>query len=253
MNKHLTKTLAVFVVAAAVVLTLTIGLYAGDNDGHPSAKATARCGEINILDDTDVPWTTIMKSTIKCANGKDLFIDVSLQCGLYTKTRVKSKGGQPDTTSASAKVEVVVAIDRGTPDAVLADPGTVVFAERTQILSAALEGMIGDCLSVDPDTNSVIVDPNCVTPEEIQLILRTMSANAFNFICPNVDSGVHTIEVRAKITTATDPVDPLADPNSIVDPDTKPVEALATIGKGSVTIEEVRCIKDDDITELGTP
>ncbi|MHC4619571.1 MAG: hypothetical protein ACYTEQ_17635 [Planctomycetota bacterium] len=252
MNRNVTRT-ALLVVAAVAVLTLTMGLYAADSSGHPSAKATARCGEINILDATDLPWTTIMKSTIKCANGKDLFIDVSLQCGLYTKTRVKSKGGQVDAASAEAKVEVAVVIDRDTPDEDVAAPGTVVFAERFQELSAALEGMIGDCLSIDADTNSVIVDQNCVTPEEIQLILRTMSANAFNFIVEDVTPGVHTIEVRAKITTATDPVDPLADPNSIIAPDTKPVAALATIGKGSVTIEEVRCIKDDTITELGTP
>ena len=70
---------------------------------------------------------------------------------------------------------------------------------------------------------------------------------------PTLLPGVHTIEVRAKTTTATEPVEPLADPNSIIAPNTKPVEAYATIGKGSVTIKEVRCIKDDDITELGTP
>jgi hypothetical protein len=39
------------------------------------------------------------------------------------------------------------------------------------------------------DPNRVIVDPNCVTPEEIQLVLKTMSANSFNFIEEDLNSG----------------------------------------------------------------
>jgi len=239
------------IILAAFVLAVSTCVQA---EGFPSAKATARCGDIAIMDVETLPLTTVMKSTIKTANKKDLFIDVSMQCGLYTKTRVKSKGRKVDTASAEAKVEVAVVVDRDTPTETIASPGIVVFAEREQELSAALEGMIGDCLSIDPDTNSVILDMNCVTPEEIQLMQRTMSANAFNFIVDGsyLGPGVHTIEVMAMITTDVNAFDPLADPNSIIAPDTPPVEAKASIGLGSVTIEEVRCIKEDEITELGT-
>ena len=194
----------------------------------PSAKATAKVGDINIIDATDLGWKTIMKNTIKTANQKDLFIDVSLECGLYTHTLVKSKGGVKDTSSAEAKIKVRVKIDDE-----LAYPGNVVFAERYQELSATLEGQIAECLTVDVDGN-VTLDDECVTPEEIELILDTMNANSFNFILDDLSAGDHVIKVQAKITSDTDV-------------DTGAANAWATIGKGSVTVEEVRLIKDEDI------
>jgi hypothetical protein len=75
-----------------------------------------------------------------------------------------------------------------------------------------------------------------------------MSANSFNFICAALDPGIRTVRVQARIETDID-VDPAdGDTSKSTDP---PVEATATIGKGSVTVEEVRCIKEDTITELG--
>jgi len=43
-----------------------------------------------------------MSSKIKIANEKDLFMNVALECGLYTQTLVSSKRGISDTSIASA-------------------------------------------------------------------------------------------------------------------------------------------------------
>jgi hypothetical protein len=215
-------------IALAVVLAVALGagaVWAGSS--QPASKATAKVGEIAVIEDEGT-WTTILTQDIKAPNGKDLFIDVSLQCGLYTKTNVKSKGGNKDTSTADAMISVRVLVD-GIP----AEPGEVVFSRRYQELSATLQGIIN---SIIPDGNGgYVVDEGTLEYEEIELILDTMDAHAFNFVAPDLTfSGVHTIEVQAMIETDTSTQEGTA-------------SATATIGKGSVTIELVRMIKGEDI------
>lgn len=78
------------------------------------------------------------------------------------------------------------------------------------------------------------IDEECVRPEELELILDTMNANAFNFITADVGSGVHTVEVQAKI-------------DSSVAYQEGRAAAMATIGKGAVVVEEVKMIRNEDI------
>jgi len=96
-----------------------------------------------------------------------------------------------------------------------------------------LQGII---TSIIPDgKGGYMIDELTLEYEEIELILDTMDAHAFNFIAPDLTfSGVHTIEVQAMIETATSTQEGTA-------------SATATIGKGSVTIELVRMIKGEDI------
>jgi hypothetical protein len=216
------------ILVAVVCLTFSFGTEAFA-EGQPSAKATCQVADITLIQDTNQQdWTTILSNTIKTANSKDLFIDASLECGLYTQTLVRSKNGVKDTSIATATIKVRVLID-----GVEAYPGEVVFGRRQQTLSATLEGMIAGCLTVG-DNNNIILDENCVTPEEIELILETMDAAAFNFVMDDLSAGVHEIQVQAMIDTSTSS-------------NTGTAQALATIGKGSVTIEEVRMIKNEDI------
>jgi len=51
-----------------------------------SARATAKVGNVNVLNQTTLGWTTILSGTIKTAKENALFIDVSLETGLYTQT-----------------------------------------------------------------------------------------------------------------------------------------------------------------------
>ena len=221
-------------VVVALVIALVSTLVVSASSGQPSAKATAQVGNINWLDLEEHPEATILSNVIKTPNQKDLFIDVSLESGLYTQTLVKSKLGTWDTSMARAVIEVRVLLDKGTDNQREAYPGWVVFASREQTLSAKFQGMILPCLTVDPDTHEIIVDPECVEPEELELILDTMNANSFNFILDDVPQGTHTISVIAMIHTT----------GSVQEAS---FTANATIGKGSVTVEEVRMIKGEDI------
>jgi len=82
-------------------------------------------------------WTTILSSAIKTSNPSDLFVNVSLECGLYTSTIVKSKNGNKDTSTAYAGVKVKVLVDG---DETL--PGDVTFCKREQALTATFQGLL---------------------------------------------------------------------------------------------------------------
>lgn len=215
--------------AAVMVLVLASGAVARA-EGQPAAKATAKVGTIGYLDETDLAWTPILSNVIKTSSQKDLFVDVSLECGLRTKTLVKSKGGAPDTSAAEAGIDVRVLVDH-----VPAAPGEVTFCRRDQELTATFQGLIEGCLTVVDGV--VVIDETCLKPEELELILDTMNANSFNFVLDDVGVGTHTVTVEAKIDTNTASQAGLA-------------EASGTIGKGSMTVEEVRLIKNEDITLL---
>ncbi|WP_141731681.1 hypothetical protein [Oligoflexus tunisiensis] len=186
----------------------------GSGTSQPASKATAAFSDIAIMDQGDVNFTTILTQTLKTSN-RSLFIDMALECGLLTKTTVKSKGGKKDTSTASAAVMVRVLVDGN-----VAAPGEVTYCQRTQELSATFGGILQSC--TDADGDGTILASECeFADEELSLLLSTMNAGSFNFLTDNLTSGVHTIEVQAKIFSST-----TAEAGSS--------EARGFIGKGSV-------------------
>jgi len=105
----------------------------------------------------------------------------------------------------------------------LAWPGPIIYNAGAQVLTATLQGIVE------------LVDDalNITAPEEIGLFIATMSANSFNFIVDDLDAGMHTVRVWAKCVTYAGTSKGSA-------------EAKAAIGLGSVTIEEVSMVKDED-------
>lgn len=223
------KVISILLALLVVVMLTTTGVFAQQNP-NASAKATAQIAELEVLCesqtvsdddpdwDADLDWelaTNILTQTIKTANNKDLFIDASLLSGLYTETNVKSKGGNKDTSAAAAAVLLKVEVDGDE-----AFPGWIVYNGRVQVLSATLQG--------------ILEDGEVVGYEEIGLIIGTLSANSFGFIVPDLDSGMHTVEVSALLVT-------------FAASQAGSAKAVAVIGLGSVTIEEVRMVKGEDV------
>lgn len=227
-------------VATMLVLSMIFSVaYAVDS--QPSSKVSAKVANFELIEwqglavNPEDPtggstgaWTDLFTTTIKTANAKDLFIDASFECGLWTKTLVRSKEMTADTANATSNIKVRVLVD-----GVEADPGEVVFAKRAQELSATLQGQLE--LVTDPVTGEITLE--VVDFEEISLLLDTMSANSFNFVLADVASGVHEIQVQAAIDLGASVQEGQA-------------EAKAMIGKGSVIIESVRMIKDAEVIEL---
>ncbi len=207
----------------------------------------------DTLDDTG--WVTVARTFIKTPNKKELAFDMALQCGLVTDTKVKSKGGNKETSEArgSIRVRVKVTDEAGTerfaapaadtftpipsdPNGIdISGPVGVTYCDRFQKLEATFAGL--NCFVVPGDPPTV----SCPDPEELRLILKTLNANAFNFLLADVVPGVQKIEVqaRAQATVALGGVgDELGD-----------ATAEAFVGLGSLLVETIRLIKDED----GTP
>ena len=198
--------------------------------GVPSSKATFQTSELVLIPETTgtSDWETVLSGIIKTAENKDMFISGSLEAGIFTDTLVKSRGNVKDTSTATVSIQV-----RALVDGDLVAPGVVTYAARTQTLSATLEGAIAGCLTIVTNADgslSIVLDEDCVTPEEIDLILATLNAASFDFVAVDVPVGVHTIELQARITTSGS-----AQNGSF--------SASGFVGKGTLIVSSVRLAK----------
>lgn len=216
----------------------------GDLVRLPACSSTS--GTCNVGNDSE--WKTILNSQLKTANQKDLFINSSLQCGIVTDTTVKSMNATSwDSAEARGTVRVRVKITDPNGKVSYAQPSTsidanqvstgpnggVVYCDRIQQLAAKFSGL--NC-TANLTTGAV----TCSSPEELQLIQKTLNAAAFNFVAPNVVSGVNTIEVQARSTAAT----------GTTGTNGSLANANAFIGMGSVAVEQVRMIQGNAGTTL---
>lgn len=196
----------------------------GDNSASAyTSDGTAVIGaaaETAFVANTD-GFTRVLSATIKnSGNPKDFVIGLSFETSLFTKTMVKSKGGDKSTATADAEIEMYVLVD-GQPAA----PGTVTFDKRRQELWASLGGVL-DCQDLSGD-GIVSFDECNLTEEEIGLILDTKAAHAFNFLSDNVGSGSHTIEAYARLKQDGEVVG------------SGEAGASASLGKGTLTVWEL--------------
>ena len=97
--------------------------------------------------------------------------------------------------------------------------------------------LLGTCLILNEDTGQIVVDEECLSESEIELVLASMNANAFFFVKGNVRPGVHVITVEATIDVGGKSFDAIDDGL---------FEAKALVGKGTVVVEQVRLVKGLD-------
>jgi hypothetical protein len=194
----------------------------------------------------DTGWNVVMGNNdinagsavrIHTSQQKDLVFGASFECGVYTRTLAKTKGGNVDTSKAEARVEIRIKVDPGTANERTAYPGEITFCQRYQELSVKLQGILDlACLDTNGDGNLDTCDLNVIDDEYVELVQSTLNANAFFFALDDLGTGTHNIVVEARITSSTDFLNGAA-------------EASALIGKGAVTVEEARLLKAGDITE----
>lgn len=218
------KALATALVVAGVV---TAPAFAA-----PSAKFAANVSAVALIEQTTGTdgWQPVLRTTIKTPNQKDLLLGASFETGLYTQTKVAGKNGELSTSTATATLKMRVLVDGQ-----VVNPGEVTYDHRMQQLSAKLGGVIESCQDVSGD-GIIDVGTECVvTDEEIELILDTMAAHHFNFVAANLSPGAHAVEVQAMIDTGASATS--GNDNA---------SAKALVGKGSLTVEEVRATNSPD-------
>lgn len=218
---------------AAMVLS---GIVAAPAYSMPAAKASADLADFSVAGAaaTEVTgpdgFATVLRTAIKTPEKKDMIIGVSFETGLTTDTLVKSKGGTSDTSNAWGRIEMRVLVD-----GVEAKPGVVTYDMRDQTLMASLGGVL-DCSDLNGD-GIISFDECTLTEEQIQLILKTMAAHHFNFLFADLATGVHTVEAQAKVTYGGS-----AQAGAYA--------ANAYLGKGALTVEEVRGVNGEGFGSL---
>ncbi len=225
-----TKNSKLIVGMLALSLALPLALTTGRAAGTPSSKVTFQTSDLTLIPQTTgtSDWVTVLSGIIKTSQNKDMFISGSIEAGLFTETLVRSKNMKKDTSTAFVSIQVQALVDGSQ-----VPPGVVTYAARTQTLSATLEGAIAGCLTIVTNIDgslSIVLDENCVTPEEIDLILSTLSAASFDFVAVDVPQGVHTVSLQARITTST---------SSQLGSAT----AEGLVGKGTMIVTSVRLVK----------
>jgi hypothetical protein len=198
-------------------------------------------------------WNTVISSVIRVATWDDLVFNVALQCGMVTDTTVQSKGGNKGSSTATGDIKVrvrVAAADAddnpvggwmyaspnadtvnldGDPITAEANSG-VTYCARSQTLEAEFAGL--DCWA--DDTGLV----TCLNDESVRLLLKTLSAHAFNFFITDLTSGDYVIEVQAVADTTTQ-IGCTGDGCSLGD-----AKAHAFVGLGTMHVDEVRLLKN---------
>lgn len=214
-----------FLVAVLGLVLMPATVFA---QSQPSAKEAVQVSANALIPATrdSNGWVPILSASLKMPEQKDLFVGVSLETGLMTDTLVRSKGGTSDTSWAEANLQVRVLID-----GIAAEPGVVTFDKRRQTLMATFNG-----ICTDTNGDNIVNFDECQTPEELQLILDTLEAHHFNFAVDDLGSGIHTIVVEARVTTS-------------ANWQLGSASATGAVGKGTVTVEEVRLVKGTDITK----
>jgi hypothetical protein len=207
------------IAAAAATALLSASAFAA------SSKFAANVSDVLITNGAGGSGS--LNIPIKTANKSDLLVGVSLMSTILTETKTKGRNGDTNFAAAEGKVDVCLTITGEYEDLA---PGCVTFEMRRQELTTVLSGVL-DCPTGDtPDFDDFCT---IVDDEEVSLLLKTMSANHFNFVVKNVRPGVHT--VTATVTGSTD----LTCDTALED-----CGAEVAVGPGSITVEEVRATND---------
>jgi hypothetical protein len=170
----------------------------------------------------------VLFSDFKVSNSanKNVMLMASLESSILTDTAVASQGGNKSSASSTAVLNVVPQVFQclgtgSTPCTALSSspvgvvtPSQVKFNSRTQTLTANLLGL--GCTS-NPTTGVI----TCTSPETIELILDTTTANSFNFVVTGLPgAGVYQVQLGAFLSAS-------ATVNSL------PAGATAMIGVGA--------------------
>jgi len=183
--------------------------------------------------------TNFLQLKIKVSNGdSSLLIGGSLESSILTNTLTTSGGGGKQSASATGSIIVTMLVDgvmapvgctTNCPIGV-AYPPIVTYNERQQTLNTTL----GNICTV---TSGVAT---CTSPQSIQLILSTTSANSFNFVVPGLPGGTHTITLRVAVST-----------NATASSLFAGAEATAAVGVGSLTAQVVKTQTPFDAITVG--
>lgn len=162
-------------IALCVILISTMGIAAAQ--GLPAAQDWTAYGNWNIVFEPG-HWVHLNKITLKMPEQKDLFMNVTFECGLLE--------GSPSTPFTDALVRVAVTVD-----GVTAKPGVFEACGKTQGLDVFPQST--SCTAGHPVKWSSCAG---VTEAQTNRIKRSLRSHTTNFILKDVGVGQHTVTVQ---------------------------------------------------------
>lgn len=208
------KRLCLFTVAALLLCTGAAYAQSAGSGGGSFASAylipTIVCqagtfsanGSTNCSNSGGGPAVLFGDIKVPSASSKGVLVMATLESSILTNTQVASKNGSQSTASASGAVVVTPKVyqcpsnDCSGASGALVDittlgglvyPSVVTFNQRAQTLTANLLGL--GC------TAGLFGIVTCSSPETIDLILSTTSANGFNFYVQTPGQGVYQVQL----------------------------------------------------------
>lgn len=167
---------AVLLLTALVLGTVAATAPLGIASHQPANKAavsgsTLEVMETQLQEGSTSEEVTLLTAVVKTSDPQDLVHQVTLECALWTNTKVVGN----DQSEAIATVQVWVEVD-GEPVSVAGDDdGKVVFCNRAH--KVKLSGLENE-------------------NHTIEQFLSSRSANGFNWVTVDAGSGVHEIVVK---------------------------------------------------------
>jgi hypothetical protein len=216
----------------STIITLgIISIWAPSSFAAAASKFAAHLSSATLIPKTNgTNWATLLHTTIKTPNKKDLLLGGSLVTSLFT---TKKKVGASET---KAEIQVRILVDGNE-----AEPGVVVYDKRIEKLTIELAPIVQSCVDTCTFDATDPMNPTCLPPPDgiitvqfecglateqtLDLFHKTAAAHHFNFVAANLNAGVHDVELQARVVTFTD------DPANT---------AEGYVGKGSLTVEEVK-------------
>lgn len=227
-----------------------ISLVANVANAGPASKFTATVDKTAVCSTTmangdcaDVgAQVNLVMATIKIpGNSKELLMGFSSQIAIDTETKVKGKNGGGGTATATGNVAVSLSLENlATGEIIVAEPGEITFAARTQELEAVLGGVIESCTV--PFEGPIIIEDDCVVSDElIRLLLETTAAYHYNFLASNVPVGEYQVTARVSVDTEESTVD--TDPEAGSEEEAR---ATVVVGPSVLAIQVVKATNNPD-------
>jgi hypothetical protein len=203
------KTLLAVIAAAVVSVGLSVN-FAGAA-GTPADKVAAAGATPEVAAPGEA--VTLLSEQIRTSNTSDLILGVTSECVITTELTTTGN----DLANARGTVDMWIEIDgQSVPVATggeEADDGHVTFCDHFQEREV---------------TNLDDEDATIRTLDEIG------TSNAFNWLALNVGNGIHTIELKADLTTSM----------------TENADAMAAVGKRTLVIEPTHAAHDEEVSTL---
>ena len=155
-----------------------------------------------------------------------------------------------------------VTTDFGDDDGLVGSPSGALFADLESCQEAGDagdDGVGGDQNTCQEITNvtflntclvikdgRIVLVEECLTPEEVAVLLHTTHANAFNWLALDVPAGVQRITVTADIESEAEVA--IEDEGGFADDSTTSALARALLDNMALFAEEVRLVKDSVVT-----